>query len=394
MTIAEQTKLRIRQTDLRTLEERCPAFAYAASVERRDGPAYSGAYRGSAIHDFFRLYVDLLYETGRQTDWDAVPAVLAQVFVDYPSLSFEQREDVRTQARTIAETFIMRPTLYYGSEESFEARIPLLGGGEATVTGRLDYLEIEGEIARVIDCKSNHAILPDSKVKDDYQLRVYAMLVLENLPHVEVVEGRLLMSRYGITLPQKGEATWTREDAAALKEHLSYRLAAHFAGELKGEHIPGTWCAYCPLKRLNECTLYRSYYGTTPPPPLSEEQARKLARRIVALEERRESYITLLKQYVNENGPLPIGSAEYSETFGFHKRESEEIPASAMLAILAESRSWLGEQPVDELLSVKKTTKAFKQLRYHVDLKDAFEDAATTKTSTVFGHKANGGGDD
>jgi hypothetical protein len=393
MTTATAARFRIRQSYLRHLEEHCPAMAYALNVEGLEGPSGAGAERGTAVHDFFSRYVEHLYQSGRATDWDAVGRILSEVFKDYPALTLEQFNDVKAQAEAIAQVFLMRPTLYYGSEESFETTIPLADGREATVTGRIDYLEIEGETARLKDVKTNHQILPDSQVKNDFQLGVYAMLVLDNLPHIEFVEGSLLLSRYGISLPQKGTAVWTREDSKALKEHLSVKVDAHFAGKLKNERIPGTWCQYCPLRRLNHCTLYRSYYGTTPPPPANDEQARKLARQIIALEDARETRLALIKQYVNDNGPIGIGSGEYAEVFGFHKRESEEVSATDLLAILEQNRSLVGNQPLDELLSVKKTSRTYKNLRYHAELRGAFDDVAQIRVSTLFGHKKVGESD-
>ena len=180
-------------------------------------------------------------------------------------------------------------------------------------------------VARIFDVKSQYSIWPDSRVKDDFQLKTYAMLVLDTFPHVDRVEGRLLLSRYGISLPQKGEAVFTRADTDEFKEHLSYRLAAHFRGDLKGEHVPGTHCSYCPLKRVGKCTLYRSYWGTTPPPPLKDAQARRLARQVIVLEQAREERIALLKEYVKEAGPLAVGATSQAEVFDYHPSESEEI---------------------------------------------------------------------
>jgi hypothetical protein len=194
-------------------------------------------------------------------------------------------------------------------------------------------------------------------------------------------------------LPQKSEAIFTREDADELREYLSYVLGDHFAGKLKGEHVPGAWCVYCPLKRLNECTLYRSYYGTTPPPPLTEDQARKLARRVVVLEERRDSYLAQLKQYVNDNGPVALGSGDACEVFGFHVSESEEVKAGGLLHLLEVYRSEVGDQPLDELLSVNKRGKAYRKLMGFKEIRDELAVFTTASKSTRFGHKKVGGDD-
>lgn len=391
------TTLKIRQSDLRTLCEQCPASAYAKAVEGKRGPSGPGADRGSAIHDFFAAYVEHLYRTGRQTDWDAVAELLTAYIYQKPAyqgLTMDQYQDINRQAATIAQVFVLNAATYYGTEEPFETTLVLDDGSECLITGRVDYLAIEDGIADLIDWKSNHVILPDSRVKEDFQGRCYSMLIMDTLPHVAAVRFRLGLSRYGLYLPQKGEAFFTREDTDEFRQYLSYLLPAFFRGELKRERVPGTWCQYCPLRRTGECTLYRSYYGTTPPPPLKEPQALKLARQIIALEQAREIRMDLLKSYVNEHGPMAVGSGDAAETFAFHMSESEGLEASALLAILEEHRSLVGDQPLDELLNVNKRSKAYKNLRYHSELRSAFDDATTLSVSTRFKHKRVGDGDE
>jgi len=391
MTTATAT-LTIRQTHLRHLEEHCPAMAYSLSVLGRDTGSGSGAYRGQAVHEFHSRYARHLYETGRETHWSAVPGILAEVYQEFPALTFKQRMDVKQQAEIIAQTFLMRQHLYYGSEEPFTSEIPL-PGGSCTVTGRIDYLEWEDETARIVDVKSNHQIIPDARVREDFQLRTYAMLVLDNIPGLEAVEGRLLLSRYGIYLPQKGTALFTREDTDAFREHLSCRLADHFSGRLRNERIPGTWCQYCPEKRPGRCSLYRSYHGTTPPPPANEREAVKLARQVIALENARETRLALLKEYVSEHGPLSVGSSDAAEVFDFHVSEGEDFDAGEFYSLLysPEVVSIVGEQPLDDFFTVKKTGKRFKDVRHRSEASCWFDDIARPTKSTRFGHRSVNG---
>ncbi len=228
-------------------------------------------------------------------------------------------------------------------------------------------------------------------MKEDFQLACYALLAFANLPQVEVVEGRLFFSRYGLSLPQKGEARWTREDAARLRAHLRTRLSAHFAGELRYEYRPGDHCGYCPRRRVGDCPLHRSYYGPTPPPPQSERQARRLACQVLALEAARETRLGLLKEYVKTRGPLAVGSGPKAEVFAFRESESEEIPAADLLRILRENRTLVGDPDLSELLCVTRTSRQFKHLRFHPDLKGFFDTVATKRIgSSVFGHKPPG----
>lgn len=194
-----------------------------------------------------------------------------------------------------------------------------------------------------------------------------------------------------MSLPQRGEALWSRSDALRLKAHLRTRLFAHFAGELRGEYRPGDHCAYCPRRRVGDCPLVRSYYGITPPPPRTEHQARRLACQIIALEGARETRLTLLKEYVKTKGPLAVGSGGQAEVFAFRESESEEIPAADFIRILKENIALVGEQDLSELLSVRKTSPHFTHLRLHPDLKGFFDAVATKRVgSSVFSHKVPG----
>ena len=391
--VLEEQALTIRQSHLRHLEEHCPAMAWALSVEGREGPQTPEALRGRAVHSLFSRYTQHLYDTGLPSDPQGLPLLLEEVFEEYSSLGFEQRMDVTNQAGKIVVGFDFDAEHFYGTEEAFAMDLELAEGRRATVTGRLDYLEVHAYAGRavIVDLKSTYYLPPDSRVKEDFQLACYALLVLENLPQVDLVEGRLLFSRYGVSLPQKGEALWSRTDAEHLKAHLRTRLGAHFAGELRSEYRPGDHCGYCPRRRVGDCPLVRSYYGTTPPPPHTERQARKLACQVIALEGARETRLALLKEYVKTRGPLAVGSGRHAEVFAFRESESEEIPAAHFLRILKENYALVGEQDLSELLRVSKTSRSFKHLRRHPDLR-AFFDAVAEKRvgSSIFGHQLSG----
>jgi hypothetical protein len=85
-----------------------------------------------------------------------------------------------------------------------------------------------------------------------------------------------------------------------------------------------------------------------------------------------------------------VGSGDAAEVFDFHESESEEIAPTDLMQIIDDNFSLVGPQPLDELLSVNKRAKAFRNLRYHKELRDAFDDVATTKARTTFAHKAVG----
>ncbi len=378
----------IRQSHLRFLLDKCPAGAYALAVEGRDGPHGSGALRGTAVHEFFARYNAALAATRRETDFEAVPDIARAVLTHYPQLSVVEAADVLDQARRIGEQYVFDAAHYYGSEVPLATVI-----GPATVTGHLDVLYLDGEQATVRDLKTNHRLPPDSEVKQDTQLRIYAALVFANFAEVQEVRGELWFTRYGRLLPQSSPAVWTREDNESFVAYLAMRLNAFLAGELRSDYVPGTHCQYCPRRRVGDCTLWRSYYGTTPPPPLSATQAQRLARRVIALEQAREQAMELLKRYCNEQGELPVGSGSKAERFAFHVIESQEWDPGEVWRLLEEERSLVGEPTTHlSVFRVDAHSRAFRELSRVLGPRLA--DLARPKLRTVFGHKGVSDDDD
>lgn len=232
----------------------------------------------------------------------------------------------------------------------------------------------------------------DSAVQDDFQLRTYALLVMDSLPYIERVYGRLWLTRYNIFCPQRLEAVWAREDIEQFREHLAVRLGAFVDGKLAREFVPGTWCQYCPRRRPSDCTLWR-HSPALQGPITTSAQAERVGARIIAQEQRLDGLKAALKAYVNDNGPVRVGSTAKAETFGFHARETEDVPASALLEIVEVARDLVGEVDINELLSPNRTSKVYKILRRHPELAPLFEAAARKRLSTVFGHKSTGEGE-
>lgn len=389
-TLSTCRQVTIRQSHLKHLEEDCPAMAWALAVEGRESPAGPEVLRGRAVHSFFSSYATRLFECCLARSDDERPRLLEAVLRSYPELSVAQRQEVEEQARNICRSFYVDPAHFVGTEITLGTDLPFSDELVVRITGTLDYLEIHPARGRalVVDLKSHYHLPPDSCVASDFQLSLYALLVLENVPEVEVVEGRLFYSRYGALLPQKGEALWTRTQADELKRHLAARLSAFFSGKLRHVKVPGDHCRYCPRRRIGDCSLYRSYYGTTPPAPRTERQAQKLARQVIALEEARETRLGLLKEYVKQNGPLAVGSGARCDVFSFSAKEQEEIAAADFLSVLLGSGIELSDEELSELLVLNRTSKLYKKLRSRSDLKEGLSRVAQRRLgSSVFGHR-------
>ena len=297
----------------------------------------------------------------------ASPALLEEVFRDYPGLGLGQREDVTAQAGKIAAGFHLDRDHFYGTEEALALHLELPGGREATVTGRLDYLEVETHAGKavIVDLKSSHYVPPDSRVREDFQLACYALLVFENLPQVEVVEGRLFLSRYGLSLPQRGRPCGVARTPNASRPIFAPVLPPILPESFATSIVPGTTADIAPGAGWETAPWSAPTTAPRPPPPRTERQARKLACQVMALEGARETRLALLKEYVKTRGPLPVGSGPGAEVFAFRESESEEIPAADFLRILAENSHLVGEPDLSELLTVCRTSRQFKHLRSH-----------------------------
>jgi hypothetical protein len=261
-------------------------------------------------------------------------------------------------------------------------------GDRVEITGRIDLLEacVPEGWARITDYKSNHAIPGDAAVREDFQLRTYALLVLDNLPPaISAVKGNLWLTRYNIRVPQKGEAAWTRDELEDFRAHLANRLRAFLDGRLSREFVPGTWCQYCPRRRPGDCTHWR--LSGAAPTITNEEKARRVAARIVAEEQRLDALKAALKAWVASEGPVRIGSTAKAETFDNFTEMQTAYGAEALIEALVMMTSQVGDQPLNEILSVQKTSKAFKALMKIPEFRAAMEDAITTKAVTRFKHK-------
>ena len=125
-----------------------------------------------------------------------------------------------------------------------EARLWLLDQGVGVLSGQIDYLEVDGEDASVIDYKMLYGQYEEAA--KNKQLQVYATLVMQNYPQVKRVRVALLQPALG---------KWTQ---GVMHRDLSEILAEKLkklAIEVEAEDAPMTagaaQCKYC--KALAHC---------------------------------------------------------------------------------------------------------------------------------------------
>lgn len=398
MSPATDTTLRIRQTYLRCLLDQCPAMAYALAVEKREGPHFGGASRGTAVHEVFSRYAVHLYETERETDWEAAERLAREVLDEHPEISYADRLDVLEQAANIGRGFLFERAAFYGAEEALEAELDLRDGRSITVTGRLDLLlsrQADFRVARIVDCKSNHNLPPDAAVREDTQLAVYAWLTAQHLA-VDAVEGELWFTRYNVRLPRRAPAVWYPDDLAAFEDHLRVKVRAFLDAGERQEFVPGNHCQYCPRRRPGDCARWQRSF---PVKALrSHQEAARAGARLVALEQQADALKAALKAYVNEHGPLRIGSTAKAETWDFWESRTDEYAVSEVLDLLdgPAGQAYQSEHGVvrlDDIARPDTRGRTFRQMLKSRELGEDLRSLATPKTTTTFRHKGGGEGD-
>jgi hypothetical protein len=247
-----------------------------AALRRVESPM---ARTGTDFHRFRAEYVSHLVEVAKGSD----PAWAA---------AWLRENGVTSDARFLIEddirTFSVDPDAVYGVEiflsvgrefEPLELRFGETPGkvsaaAGAIVSGSIDRLEINGRVARVVDCKSGWSTATVS----DYEPPNYAALVMAHFPNVDRVEFEWEFVR----VHASKAATYTREDLPwihttilgewARREDITRR---YLAGERLAINPWAGLCQFCALR----CPLRASVESGSLvlPPVQTEADARRVA---------------------------------------------------------------------------------------------------------------------
>lgn len=233
------TAHRMPPTLRRTFVERSSKCMRLAALEHEAGVSGPEARVGHAVHAITAAVgwaTVLRGETQpRPTDAESVANRILSTLDEGWDLGQDQYDDVIALIRRWA------PQASFSPGEKFERKYAARLEGE-TITGTIDRLVIDGERARIRDLKSGQGRPARGPTR---QLEVYAWLVLENEPDVEVVEAREDWIRFGI--PTDTFEFWRGHldhVEAWLRTRVRLIRQAYAAPALPVK--PGGWCAQCP----------------------------------------------------------------------------------------------------------------------------------------------------
>ena len=195
--------------------------------------------------------------------------------------------------------------------------------GGFRVTGKPDWVEIDGDVATIRDHKTSfameseraHSLDTPGEVDDldtdavrggPFQLRLYALLVAEAWPHVRTFRLILDYPRWG----EEREWVLDRSDLWKVSEHLDTlleRLRVARETEVYAA-CPGSWCATCPQPL--DCTIPARDRGEGA--ITSVESAQAAADYVVAAEAAVKQAKGGLKAWCADNGPAFAGDQEFA----------------------------------------------------------------------------------
>jgi len=230
--------------------------------------------------------------------------------------------------------------------------------------GIVDLLEIDGNVATIIDYKTQFNILNDEDMNNNKQLSRYCWLVSKHFPQIDRFIVKIFFARYGATR----SSTRGLGDITKTGVELDMSIQAIEKTET-WEAIPSDVCLYCGYS--DSCPFVN---GEEDVEELSdviigEEEAQEVARSLVAMKERVKRLNRSLRSYCAENGNVMV-SDDYS--YGFVDRKSGVFDSGKVVDVI------MAERP-DDLLEVASVTatsvnKYIKKMnREDPDIADALE---------------------
>jgi hypothetical protein len=305
------------------------AFLYQ---KHRGGPSTHAMDRGSAYHEWFHRFVDLLVEQGENSaPPDVAKELLADVLADNPHWQIPEPEQdaLRVMVFHTAEALWINPSEVVALETMLELDID-----GVKVRGRVDFAAItpSARHATIWDAKTGWVIPSQETFDRSWQTRFYALLLAEGKASedpvpigkgIETFTVAELYPRYK-NLPER-KTTLTRQQLADFKLDVSAVIARAQHGFDTGlwPAVPGDHCSTCPAAW--DCPLPEILI-----PAAVDDRPEALAEREQFLDSEHKTVMKKLKSIAEDSGPIQVGGYEYA----FKLTESERVDKDAVKAAL------------------------------------------------------------
>jgi hypothetical protein len=319
---------------------------------------------GQMLHALIADYLLRLISQKQQTDWEWAEG----------AAPIEASPDVLQIWHRFYNSFVLPPALeVYGVEHKLafdrnwqpcEFFCP-----EAYFRMVVDFHFLQGELAVVLDWKSNRAV--PGTVEKDLQLRTYGWGLKQAVyPEAQEILLRLHFLRYG----KEREVLLEPQDLEGVPEILAGKINI-IEQDQDYNPTPGSFCGLCGLTA--HCpVMAQALVPIDILAPADREQAEKAASLLLTLQKLEKELTSRLKEWVKDNGPIQVGDLMY----GPNQVLSYDLDPQLVTATLLEAG--LSREEVWPLLSVSKTNleRGLRRLR-RKDLIDPALSAGTARKS-------------
>ena len=257
---------------------------------------------------------------------------------------------------------------------------------DADARGIFDEITIEQKLCRVTDYKSQAQILSQQALREHEQMLFYCWMLWRFYPHLDTYSARIWYLRYGFAQ----EVHYSVDELKRFEERLFVKL------ELirkigSWAPIAGTHCNVCDF--VHTCPIGNDA-SLLPEEILTVSQAKRVAQALRV----REGYVSkarsLLKNYVEENGPVELGGATGDRfVYGFKPSLCKSYEDETVLRVLDDHGL-----PVTDAykLDRRRLDRTLKKLREEDDGAAAEIEASATESGTTQfkGYVPGGDGED
>ena len=299
--------------------------------------------RGIVFHNFVERATMTMLANGEQTMPADVAKELAQSLCDeFPgNLPANEQEVVRVCAFRWAEATVFDPEAFVGVEIPIQLHL----GGEWTLTGRLDRLDIRGDQAFISDYKTSLYLPSQEEFENDFQVRTYCTLLAfgqldpnQDLEFGGGLNGFHARWEYPRLQPtDDGELIhrYCFLDRGDLTDHLAVLQGA--VGRLDTAYETGYWpatsgshCTLCPAR--TECPIPDSEHVLDQITNVAE--AEETADQHLHLKAAADRARRSLKSWVEKTGELDVGTDLVAtvDTIERRKRVEPEALEEAVMA--------------------------------------------------------------
>jgi len=355
-----------------TLFQKCPFAWKCAYIDYREAERHPSLIVGEMVHKILQEYLVTLRNSSEQSNHPVLDNIVQKYAKNNPEYADEIAEYLPAMKNvTFPPVEKAGIELKLGLDEGF-------GPADyktAFFRGKVDFTYRIEDRAVVIDWKTNRNLPDQQIIEKDIQTRLYALMVSAFAP-VESFIVELNFLRYRVI--RKLEIR--REELEPLKEWIMTGIEP-IESASRFDPTPGEWCGLCGYKtHCPECRAVTESLPSSIPASIDDDDdAKRLAGMLKLVIELRNKLQSVLKEWVEKNGPIDLSG----EVLDLYEYETYKWSTAEQKSKLCEVliKAGISRTQIWDIFSTNKTAVC-SLLRKHRKKESVSEVLATGEKST------------